>query len=93
MTEPTYLYYDLRIVPPLFREGVTLEATNERDGYSAWMEVVEMMINFLSLVGSFPACRNTRNSGHIAACRISTMGQFDAFCLVNQQEDHPVLCG
>ena len=36
---------------------------------------------FLSLVGSFPACRKPRNSGHIAACRISTMGQFDAKCL------------
>ncbi|MHB8850913.1 MAG: hypothetical protein ACYC45_07330 [Acidithiobacillus ferriphilus] len=36
-----------------------------------------MMVKFLSQVGSFPACRKTRNSEHIAACRISTMGQFD----------------
>ena len=54
-----------------------LETTNERDGYSAWMEVVEMVINFLSLVGSFPACRKPRNSGHIAACKVSTMRQKD----------------
>lgn len=59
-----------------------LETTNKRDGYSAWMEVVEMMVNFLSHVCAFPACRKTRNSGHIAACRISTKGQFYTDCLV-----------
>uniref|UniRef100_E6QDY4 Uncharacterized protein n=1 Tax=mine drainage metagenome TaxID=410659 RepID=E6QDY4_9ZZZZ len=52
-----------------------LETTIERDEYSAWMEVVEIMVNFLSHVCAFPACRKTRNSGHIAACRISTLGQ------------------
>ena len=35
------------------------------------------VFKFLSQVGSFPACRKTSNNGHIAACRISTMGQFD----------------
>jgi hypothetical protein len=41
-----------------------------------------MMVNFLFHVCAFPACRNARNSRHIAACRVSTKRQFYTDCLV-----------
>ena len=56
------------------------------------IDIVEMKIIFLPIFGSFPACRKTRDIGHIAPYRISTMEKCDIFCLVNQQEKHPVLC-
>ena len=54
----------------------TLETTNEREGYSAWMAGFEMTDNLLTHVCAFPACRKTRNSVYIVVRRISTMGQF-----------------